>query len=293
MLDLDIGVIYTYERELIAPLIESLCASGDGLRMRLILVDNDSPDGAEQWARAFAESKILHNTRRATYAVNLNRILAASSARYVLLLNTDMYFTPSQQCLARMVAFLDSHPRCGVVGCRLQHADGSNDYGARRFQTLPLILARRCGLGRLLRRSLDRYFYAENRADDTWQCDWLRGCFLMVRRDAYEQIGGFDEGYRKYFEDVDFCLRMARGGWLVMYHGAVSCCHFEQRASKDLFSADAWTHLRSYFRFLRKWGFRPNQGADEWHAAATRHTLGGVGQAPTDGADMQTRGRAA
>jgi GT2 family glycosyltransferase len=261
MLDLDIGVIYTDERELMSPLIESLRASGDGLRMRLILVDNDSASGVEPWSRAFAESKILYNTCRATYAANLNRILAASSGRYVLLLNTDMRFAASEQCLTRMVAFLDAHPRCGVAGCRLQYADGSNACAARRFQTLPLILARRCGMGRLLRGSLARHFYAEHRPEETWPCDWLSGCFLMVRREAYQQIGGFDEGYGKYFEDVDFCLRMTRAGWSVMYHGGVSCCHLEQRASKDFFSADAWRHLRSYVRFLHKWGCRPSRAA--------------------------------
>ncbi len=269
MLDLDIGVIYTHERDLISPLVESLRTSGDGLRMRLIMVDNDSAADVERWAQALAESKILYNTRRITYAANLNRILAASSARYVLLLNTDMHFQVSQQCLARMVAFLDAHPRCGVAGCRLQHADGSNAYAARRFQTLPLILARRCGLGRWLRGSLARHFYAEHQPEETWQCDWLSGCFLMVRRQAYQQIGGFDEGFGKYFEDVDFCLRMSRAGWQVMYHGAAACCHLERRASKNFFSADAWRHLRSYLRFLRKWGLRPSRAATQ-HPAPVR-----------------------
>ena len=76
----------------------------------------------------------------------------------------------------------------------------------------------------------------------------------MVRREAIEQVGRFDEGYGKYFEDVDMCLRMARAGWQVMYHGAASCYHLESRASRNLFSADAWIHLRAYLRWLRRWG---------------------------------------
>jgi N-acetylglucosaminyl-diphospho-decaprenol L-rhamnosyltransferase len=257
MLDLDIGVVYTYERDLMSPLTESMRASGDGLRMRLLLVDNDSSDGVEPWSRSFDETKILYNDRRASYAANLNRVLAASSARYVLLLNTDMYFDPPQQCLAKMVAFMDGNADCGIAGCRLRHADGADAFAARRFPTLPLILARRCGLGWLFRRAVDRYFYAEHAPEETWQCDWLSGCFLLVRRMAYEQIGGLDERYGKYFEDVDYCLRMTLNGWRVMYHGAASCCHLEQRASKRLLSTDAWTHFRSYLRFLRKWGWRP------------------------------------
>jgi len=254
--DLDIGVIYTHEQELMPRLLTTMSASGEGLRMRLILVDNASAGGVEPWC-GHLETQVLRNTRRLGYAVNLNRILDASTAKYVLLMNTDMYFDPREQCLARMAAFMDSQPRCGMAGCRLYHADGSDAYAARRFQTLPLVLARRCGLGRLLRRTVDRHFYAEHTPDETWPCDWLSGCFLMIRREAIEQVGHFDEGYGKYFEDVDMGLRMARAGWQVMYHGATSCYHLESRASKTLFSADAWLHLRAYLRWLRRVRLHP------------------------------------
>jgi N-acetylglucosaminyl-diphospho-decaprenol L-rhamnosyltransferase len=254
--DLDIGVIYTHERELMPRLLATMAASGEGLRMQLILVDNASADGVEPWCGQL-ETHVLRNTGRLGYAANLNRILDASTARYVLLMNTDMYFDPREQCLRRMADFMQSRPRCGMAGCRLLHADGSDAFAARRFQTLPLILARRCGLGRLLRRTVARHFYAEHSPDETWQCDWLSGCFLMMRREAIREVGQFDEGYGKYFEDVDMGLRMARAGWQVMYHGATSCCHLESRASKRLFSADAWLHLRAYLRWLRRVRLHP------------------------------------
>jgi N-acetylglucosaminyl-diphospho-decaprenol L-rhamnosyltransferase len=255
--DLDIGVIYTHERGLMPRLLASMAASGRGLRMRLILVDNASAEGVAPWCGYLPETRVLRNTQRVGYAANLNRVLEASTSRYILLMNTDMYFDPQKQCLRRMVDFLDAQLQCGVAGCRLLRADGSDAHAARRFQTPELILARRCGLGRWMRPTIDRHFYAEHRPDETWQCDWLSGCFLMVRRTAVEMVGGFDERYVKYFEDVDFCLRMARAGWQVMHHGAASCCHLEQRASKNPFSADAWTHLRAYVRFLRTWGLYP------------------------------------
>ena len=112
-----------------------------------------------------------------------------------------------------------------VAGCITPTAPTPTPPGGSR--RLPLVLARRCGLGRLLRRTVDRHFYAEHAPDETWPCDWLSGCFLMVRREAIEAVGRFDEGYGKYFEDVDLCLRMARAGWQVMYHGAASCYHLE------------------------------------------------------------------
>ncbi len=261
--DLDIGVIYTGERELMPQLLRTMAASGDGLRMRLVLVDNASEEMGtvpiSSWCEYFPETRLLTNARRLSYAANLNRVQEAATARYVLLMNTDMYFDPRQQCLGRMVAMMDGRPDCGVAGCRLYHADGTDAHAARRFQTLPLVLARRCGLGRLMRHTLGRHFYAEHAPDETFPCDWLSGCFLMVRREAALAVGGFDESYGKYFEDVDFCLRMARAGWRVMYHGAASCCHLERRASRNL-SADAWLHLRAYVRWLRRWGLHPAAG---------------------------------
>lgn len=257
--DLDIGVIYTHERDLMPRLLTTMCASGQGLHTRLILVDNASADGVDRWCGCFPETRIVQNATRLTYAANLNRILDASDAKYVLMMNTDMYFDPQQQCLARMVAFMERQTRCGLAGCRLFHADGSDAYAARRFQTLPLILARRCGLGRVLRGTVACHFYAEHAPNDTWSCDWLSGCFLMFRRDAIQQVGRFDEGYGKYFEDVDIALRIARAGWQVMYHGATSCYHLESRASRRLLSFDAWLHLRAYVHWLRRWGLHPTE----------------------------------
>jgi hypothetical protein len=255
--DLDIGVIYTHERDLMPRLLSTLSASGNGLQMRLLLVDNASADGIEPWRGYLDDTQVLPNERRLSYAANLNRILDASTARYTLLLNTDMFFDPQRQCLARMAAMMDRQPRCGVAGCRLFHADGTEAFAARRFPTLPLVLARRCGLGSWLCRSLENHFYAEHSPDETFECDWLSGCFLWVRREAIEQVGRFDEGYGKYFEDVDICLRMARAGWQVMYHGPAECYHLESRGSKRLFSADAWRHFRAYMRWIHRWGLTP------------------------------------
>jgi hypothetical protein len=255
--DLDIGVVYTHERDLIPPLLSTLKASGNGLRMRLILVDNASENDLGCYRQYFSDTLVLRNTRRLHYAANLNRVLHASTAKYILLLNTDMYFDPEEQCLSRMIAFMNTHPDCGIAGCRLYNANGNFAYPARRFQTLSMIMARRLGMGRFFQQSLNNYFYREHDISHSFPCDWLSGCFMMIRCEAFEDVGYFDEGFIKYFEDVDICLRMARAGWQVMYHGGTYCYHLEQRASKRFLSADAHRHLRSYLRWLWKWSFAP------------------------------------
>src|SRR5258708_23801254 len=183
-MDVDIGVIYTHEREFMTPLVSSLARSGKGVATRLILVDNASADGVNDWRHVFQNTLVLRNDARLGYAANLNRILGVSRAQYSLLLNTDMYFEPRERCVAKMVSFMDAHPDCGVSGCRLYHADKSYGFPARRFQTPATIAARRLGVARILHRAVDSYLYRDKPRDSVFDCDWLSGCFLMVRRHA-------------------------------------------------------------------------------------------------------------
>jgi GT2 family glycosyltransferase len=257
MTDLDIGVIYTYEQQWMRQLLSTMAGCTGSLKTRLLLVDNASKDGVEPFTGYFPTTEVLRNRRRLFYAANLNRVLEAASARYVLLLNTDVYFPPHEPCLAQMVRFMDQHPDCGLAGCRIYHPDGQDAHAARRFQTLPIILARRLGLKSLFPHTLDRYFYRERDIEGAWECDWVSGCFMLVRREAYQDVGTFDTRFVKYFEDLDYCLRMAQAGWRVMYNGAVHCYHVESRASHRLFSPDAVRHFTSYLRWLQKWGLAP------------------------------------
>lgn len=248
--DLDVGVIYSGERHFLVPLLETMRQVTGDVRVRLILVDNASPDGAAGCLTWPEKLTILHNSRRLNYAANLNRILSAASARYVLLLNTDIEFDPGEACLSKMVRFMDAHPLCGVSICRLYHTDGSYAFPARRFQTPKAIAARRLGLERFFSAALDDYLYRRRDPRDSFVCDWLSGSFMMVRREALDDVGCFDERFVKYFEDVDFCCRMARSGWHVMHHGGTYCIHHEQGASRRWLSGDAVRHARSYLRWL-------------------------------------------
>jgi N-acetylglucosaminyl-diphospho-decaprenol L-rhamnosyltransferase len=251
--DLDVGIVYSGERHFLAPLSESMSQVTGGLRVRLILVDNASRDGI---AGSFAwpgSATVLYNDRARGYAANLNRVLKTSTARYVLLMNTDMVFDADEACLDKMVRFMDINPECGLSICRIDHPDGSYAYPARRFPTLAMIAARRLGLSRVLKKALDAHLYRDRDPQSSFACDWVSGCFLLVRRAALAGVGRFDERFVKYFEDVDFCARMNASGWKVMYHGGTWCYHHEQRASRRLLSLDAWRHVRSYLRWLARY----------------------------------------
>ncbi len=255
--DIDIGIIYTYERHYIEPLLDSLADSGDKINRRVILVDNRSDDGVDDLAARLPQTLVLHNTERLGYAANLNRILEASSARYVLLMNTDMQFEPGEQCLAKMVDFMDRTPECGLASCRLYHPEGTYLHPPRRFPTVSMILGRRLAPGVLFQASAQHHLYGEHDPRETFPCDWVTGCFMLVRRTSYLHVGGLDLRFRKYFDDTDYCRQMAEAGWQVMFHGETFAYHVEQRASKRWFSRDAATHLASYVKWLWKWRGHP------------------------------------
>jgi len=255
--ELDVGVIYTHEQRFMMQLVDSLRGACQGLRWRLILVDNDSRESTAEWEARVPSVTVLRNHERLGYARNLNSILEAATAPLVLLLNTDVYFPDGEMCLAKMAQFMRSHPDCGLSTCRVYHPDGSYAWPARRFQNVQIALARRLGLEWPFCGSLDRYLYRDRGTSETFECDWVSGCFMLVSREAVRQVGGFDCRFGKYFEDVDMGLRMKRGGWRVMFHGGTWCYHHEQRASRRWFSGDHWRHLASYVRWIRKWGWRP------------------------------------
>jgi len=252
--DVSVGVIYTDERTLAEPLLRSLVPASEGVRMELILVDNSSSDRATGLPDLVSPYpvKLVRNRRRLGYAPNLNRICRVAEGRYVLLMNTDMLFGDSGKCVARMVRFMDDTPECGLSCCAVYGLDGEFAWPARRFQTPSIILARRLRAIFGSERVLDRYLYRDRDVKSTFECEWVSGCFLFLRHSALDEIGLFDTGFLKYFEDVDICERMHRAGWKVMYNGSASVRHLEQRASERLFSKDALLHLRSYLRWLAK-----------------------------------------
>ncbi|HEX7448916.1 MAG TPA: glycosyltransferase [Pirellulales bacterium] len=250
--DLDIGLVYTHERRFMPRLLESLAPAAGGLNVRLLFVDNASDGEYARWQARLPRTTVLHNQRRLSYAENLNRVLRLATAPYVLLMNTDMHFDAAEPCLQKMVEFMERRPRCGLSVCRLYHPGGGYAWPARRFQTPRIIVARRLKLARRMHHELADYFYQDRNHFESFECDWVSGCFMFLRRAAVMDVGPFDERFTKYFEDVDYAARMHRASWQVMFNGATYCYHHEQRASRRLLSGDACRHLGAYARWLLK-----------------------------------------
>jgi GT2 family glycosyltransferase len=176
--------------------------------------------------------------RNRGFARAANEGCRLSRGRWLLLLNPDVRLPDdfAAAVLARAEGLLDRDPRAGLVGFALRHEDGSPQHSFGPFPTLAGILARLA-----LPRARRKYHAADARQPR--RVPWLTGCCLLVRRDCFDDLGGFDDDFFLYYEDVDFCRRAAAAGWSAWYDPSLTLTHL-----RPLHARAVPPHLRLFTR---------------------------------------------
>jgi GT2 family glycosyltransferase len=199
------------------------------------------------------EARLIRNDARRGYAANANAGLAATSAPLVVLANPDTEAAPD--AVATLTAFADAHDRCGVAGPQMRYPDGTWQPSRRRFPTVGGTLVRRTPLRLVVDpyRHQRRHYNLDERPTEPVPADWMLGGFLLLRRTMLEELGGFDEGFRLYGEDIDLCYRAARAGWERWYvpDAIVTHRHVAVTDRRFLTRRTLW-HWRGIARFVRK-----------------------------------------
>ncbi len=232
--------------------LRSVRAAGEGLSIELIVVDNASWDGScSVVATEYPEAKLILNSHNAGFAKACNQGIQVATGRYVLLLNSDARLLPDT--LRGMAEFMEHHSTVGAAACRLRNEDGSIQASVRDFPSL-----RGEFFGALL---LDRIFpsirliggYRKQTVGihEVSEVDQVAGAFLLVRREVVQEVGLLDERFFLYYEDVDWCLRIKRAGWSIMYVPEYQAVHSGGGSANQFrpFSYVEGTHSKlSYFR---------------------------------------------
>lgn len=219
---LDIVIVSYRGEALLRRCLASLRAHAGG-PAAVTVVDNASGDGtAEMVAAEFPEVRLLRQSRNLGFARAQNIGVAAGNGAAVLVLNPDTEIDAGT--LAPLLERLAEDPRIGCIGPALVREDGSFDHAARRSFPTPLsALGHFTGIGR----RTDHGPLAAYRAPEveSGPVDAVNGAFMMLRRSAFERVGGFDEGYWMYMEDLDLCARLKEGGWITFYEPAARALH--------------------------------------------------------------------
>jgi N-acetylglucosaminyl-diphospho-decaprenol L-rhamnosyltransferase len=221
----------------------------------VIVVDNASSDGSPGLIeRDFPWVQLVKNPVNVGYARAVNQGMRLGRGRYFLVLNPDVEVTDG--AVAALVSFMDCNPRVGLAAAKLVYPDGTLQMSCRTFYTLPTVLLRRTPLGKLFPDSaiVRRHLMLDWDHNSEREVDWVLGACMMVRREAYESLGGMDERFFLYLEDVDWCFRMQKHGWKVAYVPSSVMKHYHRRESARLLpDRKLVSHLLSTFRFYDKW----------------------------------------
>ncbi len=198
--------------------LNALRASGYSGMTTVTVVDNASTDDSAAMVRdEFFECRLVVNSTNYGFARANNQGVALGKAEFVLLLNPDAYVAP--ETVGALSQFLADQSSVGAVGPRLLNLDDSLQYSCRAFPTIGAGVFRQTPLGSLFPRNrfTADYLMSDWPHDEARNVDWLSGACLMLRRSALDQIGGLDERFHMYCEDVDLCLRLHQRGWRVCY----------------------------------------------------------------------------
>jgi GT2 family glycosyltransferase len=187
------------------------------------------------------------------FSANINTGIAATAGEYVVVANPDAVAEPN--AIARLVEFADAHPRCGVAGPKMINPDGTLQASRRRFPTITGTIVRRTPLRLLFtpQRWQRRHYLLDAPSDRPVQVDTMLGAFLLMRRTMLEELGGWDDGYQLYVEDIDLNYRAMKAGWERWWVPSAVVRHeYQAVIDKRFFTRRNWWHLKAMARFLRK-----------------------------------------
>ena len=216
--------------------LNSLFENQGDLHLEIIVVDNASQDGSPALVRAkFPGVRLMENKYNYGFPRGCNLGLRQANGRNILFLNPDARL--EQGALQTLFDFMETHPDCGIAGPRIRYPDGSSQPNRRRFPGPGLAFVESTILQRYRPfknlKALLRFSYEDVSPDITRQIDWLVGAAFVVRREVAEQIGGLDEQFFMYSEELDYCRRAKMAGWQVWYTPEATVIHQEGQSSKQ------------------------------------------------------------
>ncbi len=234
MCELSIIIVNYNTRDLLDDCLESLyAAERPSGGMEIIVVDNASGDGSQAMARQkYPDARLIASQENLGFARANNRGAAVAQGQYLLFLNSDTKVEP--RALVEPLGYLKAHPQTGAITVHLVYPDGRRDPDNHRgFPTPWNSLCHFSGLGRLFPRSprLNGYFQAYRDFSQTHAIDVIAGSFMMMPAAVCRELGGWDETYFFYGEDIDLCYRLRQAGYVIIYYPHVRVLHYKGASS--------------------------------------------------------------
>jgi O-antigen biosynthesis protein len=233
-LDLSIIIVNYNVKEFLQNLIHSISKSSPKISREIIIVDNASNDGSVEFIKEkFPEVNLIANNKNLGFSKANNIGMKLAKGKYILLLNPDTFV--SEDTFEKMIEFFDSKPEVGLAGCKILNPDGTLQLACRRSFPGPWTsFCKVTGLSKLFSKTrlFAKYNLTYLNSDQTYEVDAISGSFMMFRKELYEKIGGLDENFFMYGEDLDFCYRTQKSGYKVYYVHSTQIVHYKGESTK-------------------------------------------------------------
>jgi N-acetylglucosaminyl-diphospho-decaprenol L-rhamnosyltransferase len=262
-LPLTIAIVTWNSERWIERCLRSIEAACNGVAHEIVVYDNASTDRTLQLVNTSArdDATLLRGASNAGFAAGINRAVKNARGRYVFLLNPDCELAPG--ALAELVAYLDAHPDVAAAAPLLSDDDGGSqrEFQLRRLPTFGALAAEVLGLSTLWpsNRATARYRYRDLDLSAPQPVEQPAAAALLLRRDVFDEIGLFDERFTPaWFEDVDYCRRLAAAGKRIVVVPAARARHFGGASLEHVCFADFVDHwYRNMHLYARKWFSAP------------------------------------
>lgn len=233
-MDLSIIIVNYNVKEFLQNLLHSISKSSDKINREIIIVDNASNDGSVEFiSEKFPEFNIIANNKNLGFSKANNIGMKQATGKYILLINPDTLV--SEDTFEKMIRFFEENPIVGLAGCKILNPDGTLQLACRRSFPGPWTsFCKVAGLSNLFPESriFARYNLTYLDPCQTYEVDAISGSFMMFRKDVYEKIGGLDEKFFMYGEDLDFCYRAQKSGYKVFYVHSTQIIHYKGESTK-------------------------------------------------------------
>lgn len=259
--ELSIIIVHHKTPELLRLCLASIKKTVGNINYEVIAVDSASTrQGKYAVEENFPEAMFLPFRENLGYSRGVNIGISRAGGNYLLILNPDVVLT--EDSAAKMLDYMRKHPDIGILGPKMLNFNGTAQRTHFSFYKPITIIARRTFLGRLkpFKKALDNFLMADSDANQIQTPDWLMGSAIMVNKRAIEKVGGMDEKFFMYFEDVDWARRFWHNDYKVVYYPEAAVYHYHQRESKSrlglfdaLFNKKTRWHIRSAVKFFWKY----------------------------------------
>ncbi|MBI4535841.1 MAG: glycosyltransferase [Ignavibacteriae bacterium] len=221
-------------RQFLENALASVQKAMEGIEGEVFVVDNASDDGSIEMVRTkFPRVCLIENKMNVGFAKANNIALRKARGKYLLLINPDTIV--QEDTFRVMMKFFAENPDVGLAGCKILNPDGTFQLACRRsFPTPWVAFTKIFGLSAMFPRSklFGKYNLTYLSPDETYEVDAVSGSFMMVCREVYEKIGGLDESFFMYGEDLDWCYRISQTQYKVYYVHSTQIIHFKGESTK-------------------------------------------------------------